>query len=101
MSRPYKVVGSNAPVFDGNEACCWFVKMTSNCNNAILKNVTPGTLYSFVFTQDAVGGNTFVWPNNCINPPEINTAPNAIFTANFVGMVGGKINSDTTGARTP
>lgn len=99
MKRPYLRLGSDSVMFDGNVAVCWFVDMTNNVDSPRFKNITPGVLYTFVFYQDAEGGNTFTWPNYIINPPEVSTAKNAVTALNFIGMSGEKI-SNATGTRT-
>lgn len=85
MNRPIKTIGSASPVFDGNEALCWVVNMTNNVGDARVKHIMPGVLYTFVFRQDAAGGNTFQWPGNCIDAPPICLKPNSITTVNFIG----------------
>lgn len=100
MNRPIKTVSSEAPIFDGNEAVCWLVSMTGNVENPRFKNIAPGVLYTFVFRQDASGGNRFVWPTSCINPPTVNIAPNITTTVNFIGMGGGQMASNVTGSVT-
>ncbi len=96
MMRPIKTVSSDSPVFDGNEAVVWIVNMTSHSADARLKNIAPGVLYTFVFVQNAAGGNTFAWPKGAINPPPINTRPNGTTTANFIGKGGGQIASNAS-----
>ena len=99
MMRPWASVGSDSPVFDGFEAVCWFVSMNSDCEDARVKHITPGVLYTFVFTQDAAGSNFFEWPSSFINPPMVSTAPNAVTTANFIGTIEGNLISNAPGAR--
>jgi hypothetical protein len=99
MNRPFASVGSESPVFDGFLAVCWFVSMTSNCADARVKHITPGVLYTFVFTQDAAGKNVFDWPSSFINPPMVSLTPNAVTTANFIGTIEGNLISNVPGAR--
>jgi hypothetical protein len=91
MSRPTKVLGSNFPIFDGTEAVCWIVEMTSSVSDALVRYVAPGVLYTIVIIQDGVGGHTFRWPSNCINPPQINTQPDGKTVVNFIGAGDGII----------
>lgn len=91
MSRPTKTLGSDFPIFDGNEALNWVVLMTSSVADARVKNIAPGARYTFVFIQNAVGGHTFQWPSNCLNPPPINIDPNGKTAALFIGTSEGNI----------
>jgi hypothetical protein len=95
MNRPLKNVSSSVPIFDASEAVCWVVEMANSVADAKIKNAAPGVLYTFVFIQNEVGGHTFTWPGNCLNPPPINTAPNGKTAANFIGAGGGTIASNT------
>lgn len=89
MNRPFLNVDSgSALLFDGLVAVCWFVNMRSTMNTVRITNISPGELYTFVFEQDAIGGHTIIWPNNCINAAPIKTQPHAITVQNFIGHTG-------------
>jgi hypothetical protein len=89
MNRPFLNVDSGGTLlFDGLAAVCWFVNMRSTMNTVRITNISPGELYTFVFAQDAAGGHTITWPNNCINAAPIKTQPYAITVQNFVGHTG-------------
>jgi hypothetical protein len=95
--RPYhNVPSSGVVVFDGLQAVCWFVSMTSNITMPRVINTAPGQLYTFVFTQDAVGGHVMNWPSNCHNAASIDPAPGATTVQNFVGNTGGVLEPDTS-----
>jgi hypothetical protein len=89
MTRAYLNLECNGVlVFDGLQAVCWFVAMTRSASTTVVRNVAPGQLYTFVFTQGNVGGQTMTWPSNCINAGSIDLAPNAVTTITFIGNVG-------------
>jgi hypothetical protein len=90
MNRPFQNIESGGAVlFDGLVAVCWFIHMRSNIASARVQNISPGQMYSFVFTQDAVGGHTINWPVNCVNAGPIDPQPNSITVQNFIGNTGG------------
>lgn len=90
MSRPFKNLESTGPLhFDCLVAVCWFVHMRSDITSPRVNNISPGQLYTFVFTQDAIGGHTMNWPPTCINAAPIDPAPLSVTTQNFVGDIGG------------
>jgi hypothetical protein len=89
MDRPFLNIDSTGLLlFDGLQAVCWFVNMRSNITALRVTNISPGQLYTFVFTQDGVGGHTVNWPVNCVNAAPINTTPNAKTVQNFIGNTG-------------
>jgi hypothetical protein len=86
MNRPYQNLISAGPlVFDGLQAVCWFVRMTSNITSPRVINISPGQMYTFVFTQDTHGNRLMIWPFNCINAAPIDPAPNTTTVQNFIG----------------
>jgi hypothetical protein len=95
MNRPFQNLESTGPLlFDGLVAVCWFVHMNSSITSPRVTNISPGQLYTFVFTQDATGGHRMVWPANCINANPINPTPNATTVQNFIGNLGGLLYSN-------
>lgn len=90
MNRPYKNLESSGPLlFDGLIAVCWFIHMRSDITSPRVLNISPGQLYTFVFTQDGIGDHTMNWPPNCINAAPIDPEPNSITVQNFIGNTGG------------
>jgi hypothetical protein len=90
MNRPFLTLNSSeAILFDGLAAVCWFVNMHSSVSSPRIRNMAPGQLYTFVFTQDAVGGHTMSWPGNCVNAAPIDPAPNATTVQSLIGDLGG------------
>jgi hypothetical protein len=89
MNRPYLHLESSGPLlFDGLKAVCWFVHMDSNITSPRITNISPGELYTFVFTQSATGGYVMNWPVNCINAAPIDPAPNSTTIQSFIGDTG-------------
>lgn len=102
MNRPFKNIESSSLLtFDGLQAVCFFVHMTSNITSPRIMNISPGELYTFVFTQDAVGGRFINWPANTFNAPPIDPAPNSITVQNFIGNTGGIVYANVPPSRTP
>lgn len=99
MTRPYLFLESSGPlVFDGLKAVCWFVLMKSNISTPRVTNISPGQLYTFVFTQDATGGHFINWPVNCNNASQIDPAPNSTTVQNFIGNAGGNLDVNISAA---
>jgi hypothetical protein len=92
MNRPYLTLNSTDPIlFDGLAAVCWFINMHSDVTSPRIHNMSPGEMYTFVFTQDAVGGHAMNWPANCLNAASIDPAPNAITVQNLICDTGGML----------
>jgi hypothetical protein len=88
MQRAYLFVESSGPlVFDGLKAVCWFINMSSSITSPRIINVTPGVLYSFVFTQNRVGGHTMNWPGSVINAAQIDPTPLSTTTMTFIADI--------------
>lgn len=101
MNRPFlNLVSTGTLVFDGLKAVCWFVQMNSNITAPRFINIAPGQLYTFVFTQNAIGGHIMRWPTNSLNAPPINPAPNSVTVQHFIADMGGTMlaNIPPTGA---
>lgn len=100
MSRPIQTLDSSDPViFDGNVAVCFIVLMNSYVNNAKVRNIAPGVLYTMIFQQDADGNHEFVWPGSCLNAAAIDTKPGAFTVQNFIGNTGGSLQANLPGTR--
>ena len=98
QNRPFTNIESGGAIaFDGLQAVCWFIHMRSDINSSRVVNISPGQLYTFVFTQDATGNHNLTWPANCINGIPINPTPNSITVQNFVGMTGGLLYGNILG----
>jgi hypothetical protein len=90
MQRPtLKLESAGTLLFDGLQAVCWFVNMGSSILSPRVTNISPGQLYTFAFTQNAVGGHTMNWPPNCINAGPLDPTPYSTTTFTFVGNTGG------------
>jgi hypothetical protein len=101
MNRPFlNFDSSEALLFDGLAAVCWFINMRSDVTNARVANISPGQLYTFVITQDDAGSHVFTWPAICINAMMVDPAPNAITVQNFVGQTGGTLLANLPGTWT-
>lgn len=90
MNRPFLNLDSSGPLlFDCLQAVCWFVNMHSSITAPRVVHISPGELYTFVFTQDALGGHGMNWPVNCLNAAPIDPKPNSTTVQNFIGDTGG------------
>jgi hypothetical protein len=90
MNRPFLTFDSSeAVLFDGLAAVCWFINMRSDLTNARVRNMSPGQLYTFVFIQDATGGHRMTWPSSCVNAAPIDPAPNATSVQSLIGDMNG------------
>jgi hypothetical protein len=94
-TRPTKTIHTNAVplVFDGNLALCFLVEVVSATRDAIVKNIAPGAIYTFVFHQDAKG-HPFTWPASCLNASPVDTTPGATTVQNFVGNADGNLQAN-------
>ena len=65
------------------------LELTGDVTSSSLINTTQGELVTFIIQQDEVGGRSFVWPSNVLNPNTVSSGPNTITSQSFVvGAVG-------------
>lgn len=99
MTRPtITIYSTTVPlVFDGTLALAFIVEVISEVENATVKNIAPGAMYTFMFHQDAKG-HRVTWPDNCINASPVDTTPGAITVQNFIGTEAGNLMADLPAA---
>lgn len=80
------VAFSATPAFVGlGQIEVFRMTLTGNVTSSTLSmpGIPAPTIITFKITQDGVGGRTFVWPANLINPTPVLGSPNAITTQLF------------------
>ena len=75
---------ATAVSFDASVAAKFDLTLTGNVSSSALVNIVRGQMLVFVIAQDAVGGRTFAWPANVIDPGAISTIANAVSIQPFV-----------------
>lgn len=70
----------------GNGSKFFNLVLTGNVNTSGLNGGSIGMEVIFNICQDNVGGRTFNWPPNVINPPPINSAALACTSTRFVNI---------------
>lgn len=89
----------------GNGSKFFNLVLTGNVNTSGLNGGSLGMEVIFNICQDNVGGHTFNWPPNVINPPPINSAALACTATRFVNIGNFQWtntgNANGTGAGTP
>jgi hypothetical protein len=88
------------PIFDCNVADCFVLNLVGNVTGTPVRNISPGALYTFMIIQDEVGGRSFTWPSNCLNPPIVNPEFGSTTTQNFIGVPGGQLIANAPGTWT-
>ena len=100
MSRPFYNVDPQTPIFDGNLGVCFSITLTANMHRAVIKNIAPGVLYTFIIQQDDRGGHSFDWPVGCNNASAVSLEPKAMTVQNFVGTADGTLSANLPGTVT-
>lgn len=79
------------PAFNAGAGSIFDMTLTGNVTSSTLVNAQPGQTVRFIIVQDGVGGRTFAWPANIINPDLIDPSPNAICVQSFVARTNGNL----------
>lgn len=74
------------PVFNGAAGLTFEFALAGNVlpGAAVFTGAVPGNLYTFILTQDQVGGRTFQWPANIRNGAAVNRIANSLTVQTFV-----------------
>lgn len=78
------VAFSATPTFNGALGTSFFITLTGNVTSSTFSNGVKGQLYTFVISQDGVGGRTFVWPTNVKQPGVPDPTISIVNTQTFI-----------------
>jgi hypothetical protein len=67
---------SATPTFNAALGSTFKITLTGNVTSSTLAGAQAGQILIFEITQDGVGGRSFVWPANVLNPEAIDPAVN-------------------------
>lgn len=85
---------SSTPQFNGilvRGDVAFDLTLTGNVSSSTAIGFYPGQLATFIITQDAVGGRTFVYPTNVFGAGAINLTPNKTTVQTFVARFNGNL----------
>lgn len=74
----------NAVTFDNSLSNGFYLQLQGNVVGTGLINIAAGNRLLFSIQQNSIGGYTFAWPPNVINPGMVDPAPNATSIQEFV-----------------
>ncbi len=77
------------PVFDATQFDSFEMTLTGDVTASNCPSIKEGQLLTFVIIQDSVGGRTFAFPANIVNPLPVASAPNTISVQSFLGRSDG------------
>lgn len=97
MRRPIQIDGASSIIIDALQGETFLIKLTTSIHQLRVKNVSPGQLYVFVFTQDKVGGHTVTWGSEVHNAPNVNDDPQTTTVQSFIGTTGGLLYTNAPG----
>lgn len=75
-------------LLDGSLYQNFYITCHTAVQNLEVKNISPGQLYVFVLTQDAIGHHPFAWGTTVRNATPVNLEPEGITVQSFVGRRG-------------
>lgn len=75
---------SPTPDFPGDQYLSWGIQLTGDVTSSTTSNTFAGNLYTFIITQDNIGGHEFVWPANVFNATPVSPTARAITVQTFV-----------------
>ena len=81
------VAPSANPVFDGTKFTAFQITLTGDAQ-AVIQNMIPGTLYTFIIMQDGAGNHRLGFPSSTRNTAPLNIQPNSTTTQTFVAIDG-------------
>lgn len=85
------VAYSATPTFDASKSNGFDFVMNGNVTSSTLSNMAIGQVVTFVITQSATGGNTFVPPANVTGFEPIQSAANSVTVQSFIKNEAGNI----------
>lgn len=71
------------PAWDATANSTFEMTLTGNVTSQTISGVTPGQLVTFIWTQDATGSRTVVYPSIIKGSSSVNGAPNSTTTQTF------------------
>jgi hypothetical protein len=74
------------PNFPGDTYTAWGFQLTGDVMSSTLSGIVAGNLYTFIITQGAGGGWTFVWPNNVLGAMPIDPGAGSVSIQTFVAI---------------
>lgn len=74
------------PNFPGDEYLSWGIQLTGDVTSSTTSDTFGGNLYTFIISQDPVGGHLFAWPPNVFNAAPVNPNPSSITIQTFVSL---------------
>lgn len=83
---------SATPTFDASLVSgpiSFDLTLTNNVTAPILISPQAGQIVTFILVQDGVGGWTFTWPVNVLNPGIIDSDPNSVTVQSFITRANG------------
>lgn len=95
------VAFSPTPNFPGDIYTAYRFDLSGDVTGGTISGMVPGNLYTFIITQDAVGGHAFVWPTGVNNGSVTSATPNASTIQTFVAVEDGTLYSVGPGTWTP
>lgn len=95
MRRPIQIDAAQSVLIDALDGETFLIKLTTSIKQLRVKNVSPGQLYVFVFTQDRVGNHTVTWGSEVRNAPTVDADPQTTTVQTFIGMTGGTLEANT------
>jgi hypothetical protein len=94
MRPPIRIEAEQTVLIDALQGDVFLVRLTTSIRQLILKNASPGQLYVFVFTQDAVGGRTVQWGGQTLNGSSVMPDPDATTVQSFIANAGGTLQAN-------
>jgi hypothetical protein len=74
------------PNFPGDKYLTWAFTLSGDVTSSTLSGIQAGNLYTFIISQNTVGGWEFKWPPAVINPAPVSTERVAITIQTFVAI---------------
>ena len=95
------VAFSTFPNFPGDTYTAFRFDLSGDTTGGTITGMVPGNLYTFIITQDAAGGHTFVWPAGINNGATTSRTPNVATIQTFIAIEDGTLYAIAPGTWTP
>lgn len=78
-------------MLDGLDGDTFVIDFGTSISQLVLKNLTPGRLYTFLLRQDDKGGHRLTWGNNIRNGVMLDATPHSVTAQCFIADTGGSL----------
>lgn len=93
-----QIEAAQTVLVDALQGETFIVRLTTSIDEMWIKNVTPGQLYVFIFTQDRRGRHKVTWGELALNASPVDPAPYSSTVQSFIGNADSSLQTNLVAA---